>query len=110
VEIRASCRIQRREFPQYRVMTKKATARVGELAKLLRKYKDAYYNATPLVSDAAYDALEDELRELAPDHELLHTVGAPTVVTAWEKAGTGRRPPRRRRRGSAAGACWCRYR
>ena len=44
---------------------KKPTARVAELAKLLRKYKDAYYNGTPLVSDAAYDALEDELRALA---------------------------------------------
>ncbi len=66
---------------------KKPAARVVELAKLLRTYKDAYYNGTPLVSDAAYDALEDELRELAPDHELLASVGAPTAaVTAWEKA------------------------
>src|SRR5689334_11223691 len=63
------------------------SARVTELAKLLRKYKDAYYNGTPLVSDAAYDALEDELRELAPDHELLASVGAPAAaVTSWEKA------------------------
>ncbi len=65
---------------------KTGKARVAELARLLRKYKDAYYNATPLVSDAAYDALEDELRQLAPDHELLASVGSPTAVTAWEKA------------------------
>jgi DNA ligase (NAD+) len=66
---------------------KKPNARIAELAKLLRKYKDAYYNGTPLVSDAAYDALEDELRELDPDHALLKSVGAPTsAVTAWEKA------------------------
>jgi len=65
---------------------KTGKARVAELAKLLRTYKDAYYNATPLVSDAAYDALEDELRELDPGHELLKSVGAPAVVTAWEKA------------------------
>ncbi len=66
---------------------KKGTSRVAELAKLLRKYKDAYYNGQPLVSDAAYDALEDELRELDPDHELLASVGAPaSAVTAWEKA------------------------
>jgi DNA ligase (NAD+) len=58
--------------------------RIAELAKLLKQYKDAYYNATPLVSDAAYDALEDELRALDPDHALLASVGAP--VTAWEKA------------------------
>jgi DNA ligase (NAD+) len=63
--------------------------RVAELAALLKQYKDAYYNATPLVSDAAYDALEDELRALAPDHEVLASVGAPArgeAVTAWEKA------------------------
>lgn len=61
--------------------------RVAELLKLLPKYKDAYYNGTPLVSDAAYDALEDELRGLAPDHEFFATVGAPAAaVTSWEKA------------------------
>lgn len=66
---------------------KKPNARIAELAKLLRKYKDAYYNGTPLVSDAAYDALEDELRGLDPGHALLASVGAPTsAVTAWEKA------------------------
>ena len=65
---------------------KKRGARVAELAALLRTYKDAYYNDQPLVSDAAYDALEDELRELDPDHELLASVGAPAAVTAWEKA------------------------
>ena len=65
----------------------KPKARVAELAKLLRQYKDAYYNGTPLVSDAAYDALEDELRELAPDHAFFASVGAPAAaVTAWEKA------------------------
>src|SRR5258705_7460558 len=65
---------------------KKATPRIAELAKLLKKYKDAYYNATPLISDAAYDALEDELRTLDPDHAVLKSVGSPTAVTSWEKA------------------------
>lgn len=61
--------------------------RIGELSKLLKKYKDAYYNGTPLVTDAVYDALEDELRELDPEHAILKSVGAPTTaVTAWEKA------------------------
>jgi len=60
--------------------------KIAELAKQLRKYKDAYYNAAPLVSDAAYDALEDQLRALAPDHEVLKSVGSPAAVTAWEKA------------------------
>ena len=58
---------------------KKPAARIAELAKLLRKYKDAYYNGTPLVSDAAYDALEDELRELDPNHAVIASVGAPAT-------------------------------
>jgi DNA ligase (NAD+) len=66
---------------------KKPATRISELANLLRTYKDAYYNGTPLVSDAAYDALEDELRELDPAHALLASIGAPAAkVTAWEKA------------------------
>jgi DNA ligase (NAD+) len=66
---------------------KKPAARIAELAKLLRTYKDAYYNGSPLVSDAAYDALEDELRELDPSHPVIASVGAPAAkVTAWEKA------------------------
>ncbi len=64
-------------------------ARIAELEKLLRQYKNAYYNDQPLVSDAAYDQLEDELRTLDPEHEIFKTVGAPVkgeVVTQWEKA------------------------
>lgn len=64
-------------------------SRVAELAALLRKYRDAYYNGEALVTDAAYDALEDELRALAPDHDVLKSIGAPVrdeVVTEWEKA------------------------
>jgi DNA ligase (NAD+) len=76
----------------------KPEARITELAGLLAKYKDAYYNGEPLVSDAAYDQLEDELRLLAPEHPLLASVGAPVptksngksragaAVTEWEKA------------------------
>ena len=68
-------------------MPKSPSSRVAELVKLLRKYKDAYYNDTPLVSDAAYDALEDELRELDPNHDFLKSVGTPiAAVTSWEKA------------------------
>jgi DNA ligase (NAD+) len=67
--------------------TKKPASREAELLALLTKYKDAYYNDAPLVSDAAYDALEDEFRDLVPDHEFFATVGAPAAaVTSWEKA------------------------
>lgn len=72
-------------------------ARISALGDLLKKYKDAYYNGQPLVSDAAYDQLEDELRELDPQHPLLSSVGAPVpakakgraagaAVSEWEKA------------------------
>ncbi|MBL8969072.1 MAG: hypothetical protein JNK56_00740, partial [Myxococcales bacterium] len=72
-------------------------ARIAALAELLGRYKDAYYNGTPLVSDAAYDQLEDELRALDPKHALLASVGAPVpararsraagaAVSEWEKA------------------------
>src|SRR5215213_9115273 len=68
--------------------TTRAGGRVKELAELLLKYKNAYYNGEALVSDAAYDALEDELRTLDPGHSVLKSVGAPVheVVTEWEKA------------------------
>ena len=45
------------------------------------------------MSDAAYDALEDELRDLDPDNEIFETVGLARAgkrrggaVTQWEKA------------------------
>lgn len=74
-----------------------SAARVTALGDLLKKYKDAYYNGQPLVSDAAYDQLEDELRALDPKHPVLTSVGAPVpakarsrstgaAVSEWEKA------------------------
>lgn len=77
--------------------TADVAARISALGDLLKKYKDAYYNGHPLVSDAAYDQLEDELRALDPGHALLTSVGAPVpakpatraagaAVTEWEKA------------------------
>src|SRR5829696_10145646 len=51
--------------------------------------RDAYYRGEPLVADAEYDALEDELRalvgehpDLAPDPNPLEMVGAPSVLHA----------------------------
>ncbi|MBW2527748.1 MAG: NAD-dependent DNA ligase LigA [Deltaproteobacteria bacterium] len=60
--------------------------RIDELAERLADYRAKYYAGTPLVSDAAYDALEDELRQLAPAHPLLAKVGSPVLVEAWDKA------------------------
>ena len=49
---------------------------VALLAVRLQDASDAYYNAQPVMSDAAYDALEARLRALQPGHPLLAQVGA----------------------------------
>ncbi|MBB5801453.1 DNA ligase (NAD+) [Saccharothrix ecbatanensis] len=63
--------------------------RIRELADQVVVLRDAYYRGSPLVADAEYDAVEDELRglieahpELAPDPNPLEQVGAPGVLHA----------------------------
>ncbi|MDU0292932.1 NAD-dependent DNA ligase LigA [Saccharothrix longispora] len=66
-----------------------AQERIRELADQIVVLRDAYYRGSPLVADAEYDAIEDELRglieanpELAPDPNPLEQVGAPSVLHA----------------------------
>ena len=63
--------------------------RIDDLAARLVTLRDAYYSGDPLVADADYDALEDELRgllaehpELTPDPNPLEQVGAPAELHA----------------------------
>ncbi len=63
--------------------------RIEDLAARIAALRDAYYRGDPLVADADYDALEDELRDLlaahpdlAPDPHPLERVGAPAVLHA----------------------------
>ncbi len=63
--------------------------RIEELAGRMTELRDAYYRGEPLVADADYDALEDELRalvaehpELTPDPNPLEQVGATAVLHA----------------------------
>ncbi|MFI1919596.1 NAD-dependent DNA ligase LigA [Nocardia sp. NPDC020380] len=63
--------------------------RIQELADRIVALRDAYYQGSPLVADAEYDAVEDELRglieahpELAPEPNPLEQVGAPNVLHA----------------------------
>jgi DNA ligase (NAD+) len=70
-------------------MSTETQARIEELADRIVALRDAYYRGDPLVADAEYDALEDELRalvgahpELAPDPNPLETVGAPAQLHA----------------------------
>jgi DNA ligase (NAD+) len=64
-----------------------ARERIQELADQVTALRDAYYRGSPLVADAEYDAIEDELRGLieanprwAPDPNPLEQVGAPSVL------------------------------
>lgn len=52
------------------------SGRVEELAQLIERYQRSYYDGEPEISDAEFDVLWDELRELQPEHPLLHRVGA----------------------------------
>lgn len=45
------------------------------LSKKIIKYKRAYYEGNPTISDAEYDRLEAKLRNLDPDHPILKFVG-----------------------------------
>lgn len=46
------------------------------IADRLTELAVAYYNGAPIVSDAAFDALEDKLRAMCPDHPRFRVVGA----------------------------------
>ncbi|MBW0274117.1 DNA ligase [Nocardia sp. MH4] len=63
--------------------------RIQELADRIVALRDAYYQGEPLVADAEYDTIEDELRaliaahpELTPEPNPLDQVGAPAVLHA----------------------------
>jgi len=51
------------------------------LVSLISRAKDAYYDGEPFLTDAAYDAYEDELRRLDPDNPILSSVGTPSSST-----------------------------
>lgn len=52
-----------------------SAARIKELADLIVRYKNSYYNGSKEIEDEEYDALEEELRRLAPQHWVLNRVG-----------------------------------
>ena len=62
------------------------SATIQNLFDRIQAANAAYRNGTPLMTDAAYDALEDELRKLDPSHPHFATVGAaPLAGGGWPK-------------------------
>lgn len=62
---------------------------IQELVEQLEQASDAYYNGDPIMADAEYDALEDELRELDPKNAFFKRVGAKAKKTKWKKVKHG---------------------
>ena len=54
-------------------------------SQILKAKHAYYYTGEPIISDAEYDALEDQLRKIAPDDPVLALVGSPvpadTILT-----------------------------
>jgi DNA ligase (NAD+) len=57
----------------------KNKSRITALENLIRRYQDSYYNGEAEISDAEFDGLWDELRQLDPENSILKKVGADSV-------------------------------
>jgi DNA ligase (NAD+) len=61
-------------------------ARIDELEELIQKYQASYYNGEAEISDGEFDLLWEELKNLAPESEILKKVGAGPDVDGFPKA------------------------
>lgn len=78
VSIDRSCYAAGIRTRSIRMTKRKSVSRTTDLRNLILKAKHAYYySGEPIMSDAEYDAIEDELRKLAPGDPVLAIVGAP---------------------------------
>jgi DNA ligase (NAD+) len=50
---------------------------IKKLAHQILYHKKKYYDGEPEISDEAYDALEERLRQIDPNNPVLHIVGSP---------------------------------
>lgn len=66
-------------------MTQNDSQRIRELEQEIKHHRNLYYNDDAEISDAAYDALEDELRDLDPENSILGGVGALPDANGWDK-------------------------
>lgn len=65
-----------RMFPGSAELRKKKE-RARELESEIKRHRELYYNRSPEISDAEFDALVDELRPLAPGSTVLKEVETP---------------------------------
>lgn len=56
---------------------------IKTLVKTLTDASNAYYAGSPVMDDAEFDTLRDELEKLDPTNAFLKVVGAPVQVTVW---------------------------
>ncbi len=49
---------------------------IEDLSREIRRHRELYYNRAPEISDLEFDALEEKLRSLDPNHPVLAEVGA----------------------------------
>ena len=50
--------------------------RITQLAEAINYHRELYYNhSKPEITDAQFDSLWDELKQLDPEHPVLHQVG-----------------------------------
>jgi DNA ligase (NAD+) len=61
------------ELPTLEAIT--VDTRIQEVEKQIKYHQDLYYNSQPVISDAEFDALWDELKKLDPSNVLFKTVG-----------------------------------
>ena len=52
-----------------------SASRIKELETLITRYQKSYYDGEGEISDAEFDKLWDELKELDPANAILHRVG-----------------------------------
>ena len=64
-----------------------ASDRIDQLAQDLRHHRGLYYAGEPAISDAEYDALENEFRELLGEHAELTPADNPLEEVGAELAG-----------------------
>jgi len=61
-----------------------ADTKIADLTKRVIAAREAYYNGKPIMSDAAFDTIFDELKKLAPKSKAITAIGAP-VKSEWKK-------------------------